>query len=232
MLETAAYARLVEVNLAKSADQLSANSRHVEATHSGWLAAALDELDYGIVLLKERTHIIHFNEAARSELDGGHPLQRVGDRLQTRLPRDMAPLRDAVADASHRGLRRLLSLGEESKKRSLSVIPLDSAGRACPVLVVLGKRAACELLSVESFARDHDLTRAETRVLVAICTGKAPAAVARDIGVAISTVRTQLLSIRMKTGMASIRALTEQVAALPPLKAVLGRSRATLQRSA
>ncbi|MEO8311967.1 MAG: helix-turn-helix transcriptional regulator, partial [Caldimonas sp.] len=42
-------------------------------------------------------------------------------------------------------------------------------------------------------------------------------------GVAISTVRSQIGSMRAKTGAESIRALVRQVAVLPPVKGVLRR---------
>ncbi|MDE2452983.1 MAG: hypothetical protein KGL43_05265, partial [Burkholderiales bacterium] len=50
-----------------------------------WLAAMLDEIDYGMVLVSEDAEIVHANHAARKELDAGHPLQRLGRRLCARL---------------------------------------------------------------------------------------------------------------------------------------------------
>jgi DNA-binding CsgD family transcriptional regulator len=204
--------------------------RHRETTASEslpqatwhWLAAALDELDYGIVLLFDGTHVVHINDAARVELDDRHPLQLQGNELHARLARDVAPLHDAVSDASLRGLRRLLTIGKDAERASISVVPLeaaDSGPRA--VLVVLGKRSMCESLSVQGFARSYGLTAAETRVLVALCNGVPPAQAANELGVAISTVRSQIGSMRQKTGAESIRALVRQVAVLPPVKGAL-----------
>jgi DNA-binding CsgD family transcriptional regulator len=187
-----------------------------------WLAAALDELDYGIVLLFDGTHVAHINDAARVELDDRHPLQLQGNELHARLARDVAPLHEAVSDASLRGLRRLLTLGKDAERASVSVVPLeasDSGPRA--VLVVLGKRSMCESLSVQGFARSYGLTAAETRVLVALCNGVPPAQAALELGVAISTIRSQIGSMRQKTGAESIRALVRQVAILPPVKGAL-----------
>jgi len=75
---------------------------------------------------------------------------------------------------------------------------------------------------VQGFARLHGLTGGEGRVLAALCGGARPAEVAREHGVALSTVRSQIGSIRLKTGAASIRDLLAQVARLPPL---MGRLR-------
>ena len=187
-----------------------------------WLAAALDELDYGIVLLQDDMRIVHINDAARVELDELHPLQLIGDELRARLGRDINPLHEAVQSAAARGLRRLLTLGEDSRGVSISVVPLEGAEvdrRA--VLVVLGKRAVCESLSIHGFARAHSLTTAETRVLVSLCNGVPPALAAQQLGVAVSTVRSQIQSIRAKTGSESIRALIQQIAVLPPVKGTL-----------
>lgn len=189
-----------------------------------WLAGALDELDYGIVVLHEGTRMVHVNDAAQVELDELHPLQRVGNELRARLARDVAPLHEAVTAAATRGMRRLLTVGEETHRTSISVVPLESADdgpRA--VLIVLGKREMCESLSVQGFARIHHLTGAEVRVLKELCSGVPPAQIAALLGVAISTVRSQIGSMRAKTGAESIRALVRQVAVLPPVKGVLRR---------
>ena len=188
-----------------------------------WLAATLDELDYGMLLLHDGPHVLQVNHAARAELDGAHPLQLLGRELRARHPHDVVPLADALRDACQRGLRRLLTLGDGEQRASVSVVPLpagdDSFG---PVtLLILGKRQVCELLSVQGFARSHRLTSAETRVLAALCQGTPPAEIAAQLGVAISTVRTQISTIRGKTGAQSIRALVRQVAVLPPLMGVL-----------
>lgn len=151
-----------------------------------WLAAALDELDYGIVLVFGEMNVVHINDAARVELDDRHPLQLLGSELCARLGRDVAPLHEAVNAAASRGMRRLLTLGEDPERASVSVIPLEAAD-AGPraVLVVLGKRTVCESLSVQGFARSYRLTSAETRVLVALCNGVPPLQAAAQLGVAV-----------------------------------------------
>ena len=195
-----------------------------------WLAATFDEIDYGMLLLNDATHVVHVNHAARAELDGRHPLQLLGRELRARRSQDVAPLHEALRAAGQRGLRKLLTLGEGSERLSISVVPLATAvtsaggdGGETMTLVILGKRHVCEALSVQGFARSHGLTTAETRVLVALCEGTPPGEVAAQVGVAISTVRTQIGNIRQKTGAESIRELVRQVAVLPPLMGVLRR---------
>jgi DNA-binding CsgD family transcriptional regulator len=193
-----------------------------------WLAAALDELDYGIVLLFDDMRVVHVNEAALAELDECHPLQLTGGELRARLARDVAPLHEAVTAAGAKGIRKLLTLGKDGQRGSISVIPLEAAN-AGPraVLVVLGKREVCESLSVQGFARSYGLTGAETRVLMALCDGTPPTQTAQLLGVAVSTIRSQIGSLRQKTGAESIRALVRQVAVLPPVKGALRKNGAT-----
>jgi DNA-binding CsgD family transcriptional regulator len=189
-----------------------------------WHSAALDAIDYGIVLVGEHNHVVHGNRAAHAELASDYPLQVAGGELRARSSRDAAALREALDAARLRGLRRLLTIGEGPGRASLSVVPLAGPApvpQGRTVLLVLGKRRVCEALSMQGFARSHQLTDAETRVLVALCEGRAPQETAAELGVAISTVRTQIASIRMKTGAASIGDLVRQMAVLPPLTGLL-----------
>jgi DNA-binding CsgD family transcriptional regulator len=53
-------------------------------------------------------------------------------------------------------------------------------------------------LSIASYSRSHGLTMAEGRVLAEPYNGMEPQGVARRFAVSISTVRTQIVSIRSK----------------------------------
>ena len=192
-----------------------------------WLVAMLDEVDYGMLLLSDEDHVLHVNHAGRAELDANHPLQLIGRQVRARCSKDVAPLACALRAATQRGLRKLLAMGEAAHCASVSVVPLaapeNSAGDGGgPVtLLMLGKRQACETLAVQGFASSHGLTLAETRVLAGLCNGKPPTEIAALVGVKIATVRTQIGTIRLKTGASSIRALIQQVAALPPMMGAL-----------
>lgn len=177
------------------------------------LSMMLDEIDYGMLLLNEEAVVLHANHAARAELDATHPLQVLGRQLRARHAIDVARLHDALAAASLRGLRRLVQLGEGDGRVTLSVVPLPDGH----TLVVLGKRRLSERLSVQCFARAHGLTPAETRVLELLCENHTPREIAELNGVGLATVRTQIGSIRAKTGAATIRELVRQVAVLPPI---------------
>jgi DNA-binding CsgD family transcriptional regulator len=182
----------------------------------------LDEIDYGMLLVSPDAQVTYLNHAARLELDGLHPLQLLGRALKTSRTQDLLALHDALG-AAQRGLRKLITVGEGEHRVSLSVVPLpnDGADGGAQTLLVLGKRQMCGQLSVQGFARSVNLTPAETRVLEHLCGGVRPTEIAQRQGVAVSTVRTQIGSIRAKTGATSIRELVRQVAVLPPLVGAL-----------
>jgi DNA-binding CsgD family transcriptional regulator len=187
-----------------------------------WLTRMLDEIDYGMLLVSPDAQVTYLNHAAKVELDGNHPLQLLDRTLRAHRPQDVAPLYEALA-AAQRGLRKLVTLGEGEHRVSVSVVPLPEASGDGGVvtLLVLGKRQVCEQLSVQGFARSVSLTPAETRVLEMLCSGVRPTEIATRAGVRVSTVRTQIGSIRAKTGATSIRDLVRQVAVLPPLVGAL-----------
>lgn len=192
-----------------------------------WLTAMLDEVDYGMLLVVQQSLVMHANHVARAEMDAAHPLQIVGAELRARRPQDVAPLFEAITLAARKGLRKLLTLNEGAQRLSVAIVPLGGSGMAegGATLLMFGRRQVCEDLSAQSFALAHGLTPAETAVLKGLCAGECPTDIARRQGVAISTVRTQISSIRGKTGADSIRELVRQVATLPPLVSALGRAR-------
>jgi DNA-binding CsgD family transcriptional regulator len=186
----------------------------------------LDEIDYGMLLVTGDGQVLYLNHTADLELDSEHPLQLIGQSLRAQRPQDVAPLYDALA-SSQRGLRRLLTLGEGANRTSVSVVPLPPGqgqrqGDHSPAtLLVLGKREVCASLSVQGYARSMNLTPAETRVLQRLCAGVRPNTIAVEQAVAVSTIRTQIGSIRAKTGAGSISELVRQVAVLPPVVGAL-----------
>ena len=185
-----------------------------------WLLPALDEVDYGMLVLHER-RVLHLNHAARRELDSSHALQLLGGELRAQWPEDVAPLHGALG-AAERGLRSMLKLGDGARRVSVAVVPLWlSAGAAPAALLLLGKSRVCQPLSLQWFARSHGLTHAETRVLEELCEGREPKEVADRFGVGLATVRTQIGSIRAKTGAGGIRDLVQQLAVLPPMLSTL-----------
>ncbi|MBP8271903.1 MAG: helix-turn-helix transcriptional regulator [Sphaerotilus sp.] len=204
------------------------------ATHNAhWLlhmlTGALDELDYGMLIVDVGGHLVQANQMGYHHCTAMHGSCRLqGQQLHTRASADDPVLQRALALAAA-GRRSLLKLGDGPHAETVAVVPLNNpqGGHADgAILLVFGKHQVCEALSVEHFARVHNLTHAEGMVLTALCNGDEPSAIARQFGVAVSTVRTQIASVRQKTQATSIRDLVRQVAMLPPIVSVLGHEAA------
>jgi DNA-binding CsgD family transcriptional regulator len=197
---------------------LGPERRAAAAVMTHWLARMLDEMDHGMVLVTPAGALRHANQPARSELAGGTSLRLLAGGVHTTLREQQGTFTCALAEAG-RGRRRLLTLGCHGHALPVAVVPMaDDARSGQPlVLLVFGKRQNCEALTVDFFARTQGLTGAEARVLQALCKGLRPKDMARQFDVAVTTVRTQIMSIRSKTQTASIRALVSQVTALPPI---------------
>jgi DNA-binding CsgD family transcriptional regulator len=195
----------------------------ISPLRAGWYELMLDEIDYGVLLIGGDAQVLHINHAARCELDAQHPLQLLGRQLRARDAADMMRLHDALQAALQRGLRRLLMLGQGEHRVAVAVVPLRTSGPGgqAATQLSMGKRQMCGGLGVQWFARSHGLTLAETRVLEALSEGLQPNDIAVRHGVGISTIRTQIGSIRSKTRSDSIGALVRQVAVLPPLVGAL-----------
>jgi DNA-binding CsgD family transcriptional regulator len=183
-----------------------------------WLACMLDETDHGMLLVTPSGRLRHANQPGQQELSSRTALWLDNGIVKASERHQHADLLHALADAS-RGRRRLLSVGPRAAAVSVAVVPLGgNVVQAEPlVLLTLGKRQSCEALTLNIYAHSQGLTDAETRVLQAVCRGLRPKEVARQFDVAVSTIRTQISSIRHKTQTNSIRDLVNRVTTLPPI---------------
>jgi DNA-binding CsgD family transcriptional regulator len=188
------------------------------SANAALLMRVLDEIDYGLLLVTAAGALRYANQLGLQELTNGGPLLLEHGRLHTRAPLDQVPLHAALADAA-RGKRRLFTVGHNGGSVSVAAVPMpaDDDAREAMVLLVFGKRSSAETLTVDFYARSHGLTGAELNVLKRICAGMKPKEIAREHGIAISTVRSHICSIRIKTQTDSIRELLNRVAVLPPI---------------
>jgi len=193
-----------------------------DAGRSRLLVRVLDQLDCGLMLVTEQGRLRFANRIALRECAPARCMRLNDGHVMPRHERSQQDFYRALA-ASRLGRRSLLSLHCGDAVTGIAVVPMDDTAAAGPpaTLLVFGRQQVCEPLSVEFFAREHRLTAAEASVLRALCDGLRPAAIARRSGVAVSTVRTQVSSLRLKTGARSISELVRRVAVLPPILPVL-----------
>ena len=120
-----------------------------------------------------------------------------------------------------KGRRSLVRLVAGDHRLHVSTLPL--AGDTGPlVLVVLGRRRACSELELELLAGSYGLTHAERRVLAGLMQEERPSEIAVRHAVKLSTVRTQISSIRAKLGTRSIEGLLLRAAEVPAMPPALG----------
>jgi DNA-binding CsgD family transcriptional regulator len=181
---------------------------------------ALEEVDFGLVLLEPTGVLHHANHLARHELARSRFLRLQG---QTVTGVDAAHDLQLLAGLRQagRGRRQLVLLERGQETLAVACVPLGSPfeGTAPPglVLLMLGRHCESQRLAITFFARSHSLTPAEENVLQGLCAGQSVAEIAQANGTAEGTVRTQVRTLREKTAAPSIRLLVQRIAALPPV---------------
>ena len=190
-----------------------------EAALGAILALLLDELAYGALVTSIDGKLLHANHAARHELARRRTLCVRGDALQACVPEGMRTLVDALALAAQ-GKRSLIEIAAtQGQGITLAVLPLksDALGSAARVALLLARASVCESLMLCFFARAHGLTAAEEHVLGILCQGLSAPQAARQLNVAVSTVRSHVRSLCAKTRCSGVREVVNQVAVLPPV---------------
>lgn len=180
------------------------------------IRALLDELDEGVVVCDAACRPVLVNRAAETEVAGPGPLRVEGGRLSATDGSGAASLDTDLREVALGGGRRLRILGGRTGRLFVAVQPLLHDGLSSGLaLVLIGRRALCQDPALDLLAETHGLTPSERRVLGELLAGLDPACIAAGRGVELSTVRTQIASIRGKLGAGSIDDLIRLAAKLP-----------------
>ena len=182
------------------------------------LLRVFDEIDYGMLIIDAQGHILHANHLARHELANSRIIMSYGNSLLGSSAGFTSQIQQAM-ESSFRGQRRLLMLVEGERELSLAFTPLSHPLEtdAPSVLVLMSRQSTCDNLAVRMFARTLSLSPSEESVLMGLCRGLQIAEIAEHHGVAESTVRSQIKTLREKAGAPSIRRLLHRVNSLPPV---------------
>ncbi|MBP6902764.1 MAG: helix-turn-helix transcriptional regulator [Burkholderiaceae bacterium] len=189
---------------------------------AGCLTAVLDTLDLGVLVCDGLGRLLLANDAGRRELAQGGVLG-LSTEGQLDLPGGGALLlRSAVQQAALGGRRQLLPLRRGECLLIVAVQPLAVlAGGPSRVVLLLGRRQLAPALLVEMLSGLYELTLAEKTVLQGLLSGRRIGQLARERQVKVSTVRTQVATLRAKFGVRRIDDLTRLVAELPPMAGAL-----------
>lgn len=184
-----------------------------------WLEACMDEIDYGVMIVSATGKLLFANHAARTELHTDQVLGIAEGRLLAQGQGNAQALAAGLRCAADKSLRRSMTMEHDGNRIAVAIVPLpaQAADDEPKALLMLGKRQVCERLSMQWFASGYGLTPTEASVLTALAAGGTPTQIAADHGVALSTVRTQIASIRDKTSCGGIRELLLKLAQLPPM---------------
>jgi DNA-binding CsgD family transcriptional regulator len=182
------------------------------------LMRVFDEIDYGMLIIDAQGRILHANHLARHELANGRIIMSYGNSLLGSSAEFTSQIQQAM-ESSFRGQRKLLMLVMGEKELSLAFTPLSHPleADAPSVLVLLSRQSTCDNLAVRMFARSLNLSPSEESVLMGLCRGLQITEIAQQHGVAESTVRSQIKTLREKAGAPSIRRLLHRVNSLPPV---------------
>jgi DNA-binding NarL/FixJ family response regulator len=182
------------------------------------LMRVFDEIDYGMLIIDAQGRILHANHLARHELANGRIIMSYGNSLLGSSAEFTSQIQQAM-ESSFRGQRKLLMLEVGERELSLAFTPLSHPLEADSpsVLVLLSRQSTCDNLAVRMFARSLSLSPSEESVLMGLCRGLQITEIAQQHGVAESTVRSQIKTLREKAGAPSIRRLLHRVNSLPPV---------------
>jgi DNA-binding CsgD family transcriptional regulator len=124
-----------------------------------------------------------------------------------------------AVEGAHAGQWSLVRLGAGAASLSIAVFPLRHGERTSGPLALLlfGLSQSQEPLAIQLYAGSCGLTPAETRVLLGLAEGLVPKQIASKHDVLLSTVRTQISSIRDKTGTRRLSDLMQALVSLPPI---------------
>jgi DNA-binding CsgD family transcriptional regulator len=194
-------------------DPIAARGHEVFPTRL--LLAGLDGLSHGLALLDVRGRPLYTNTAARATFDRDRWIVE-GECLCRADPKEQTLWRTAVQESGQRGRHQLFQCRGAGADVFVSLAPL-AADDTPMVLATFGRGELCGELDLQLFGSRHGLTYAEHQVLRKLVAGMAAAQIAKQHGVAVSTVLTQVASIRLKAGVSSVRELLALLARLPPL---------------
>jgi DNA-binding CsgD family transcriptional regulator/PAS domain-containing protein len=187
------------------------------------LGASLDSFDVGVIAVDAEGLILHANAEARAMFAAGMPVMSRHDRLSA-LPQDAASELSKAVTCAHRGdlVIGVPLLGPEGAPAIAHVLPLKHR-KDCPhfgpratAAVFVSMADQTRSVNFEAFARHHNISAAETRVLERVIMGSTVAQIGLALNISKDTVKTHLKQIFSKTGVRGQAELIKMVNGLAP----------------
>lgn len=198
---------------ASAAAQSPSSGAGLSAVNQSSLVALLDELSFGVAVVDLRRHLLYASRIATARLLGRGRLQLVGGVIEAATREDTDVLEQAI-EHTRSGRRSYIALGWGGSATDIAVLPLPAWDVPAAALV-FEKSQEESGLGLYFFARAHNLTPAEERLLTLLCEGGDVLAAAERDGCAVNTARTHVRGLLKKTGQPTLRALVGRVGNLP-----------------
>jgi DNA-binding CsgD family transcriptional regulator len=176
--------------------------------HRELISGALDYLTHGVVLVDSSGAPIYLNKRAQEIVDQSDDLRLSSSGLSGRRPVETRSFRELIREAVAGGTQGIVAVNRRNGLRPLLLIaaPLRASGKMQdgnePVggVVFISDPERTENPTVEALKRAFDLTYREAQTAIAVADGHGLQAAADTMGVALTTVRTQLQQAFAKTG--------------------------------
>ena len=174
--------------------------------HRNLVSGALDYLTYGVVLVDTAGLPLLFNKRAQEIINQSDALRLSPAGLKGRRTLDTRSLRELITEALSAGTQGVVAVSRGDDLRPLLLIAaplsgnLEGAKQAAGGVVFISDPDRSDNPPIESLRRAFDLTYREAQTAIAIADGHGLQAAADAMGVALTTVRSQLQQAFAKTG--------------------------------
>jgi DNA-binding CsgD family transcriptional regulator/PAS domain-containing protein len=191
------------------------------------MAAALDMLDSGVVLIGVDAKIVLMNRAAETLLAKRDGLIATGAGLRAQIPRESERLEVLIRSATSISASRCLSPGgwlrisrSHAPSLQLQISPVRrfplNLNTAVRTIVFITDPAQNHCPCFEALRAFFGLTAAEARVAILLGQGNTLRNISQALGVSGNTVKSQVASIHGKTGTSRQSQLVRLLMSLPP----------------
>ena len=177
---------------------------------------ALEGLAQGMALFTQDSQLLYANAAAQYALSQSAWTQQDG-LLLSQEPVELEAWTKALRHAVTKQARSLVEIRQRNGTLFIATTPV-LVGLDCFVLASFGPQMNHSTYALKLFAKHVNLTAAEIEVMEKLFAGMKPAEIARTHKVSVTTVVSQLKSIRSKTGCATVPNLLIKLSRLPTLR--------------
>jgi DNA-binding CsgD family transcriptional regulator len=166
-------------------------------------SAVIDRLRLPIFLVQKDATIIYGNAAGLSALKDGDAFRKTDRALSAISPSDSARLKSAIAGVCATGQRETLMVADSKNRRPhiVTVVPFsrDDAQREMSALVLVQKCEPSDEVFAGAVRQLFRLSVAEISIAAALVSGADIAQIAEMRNAKVTTVRTQIAAMMLKT---------------------------------